>query len=292
MRLVRLSLVAVGGILALGSWAGAASPGATERVSLDSGGNEANSQSLGPAISADGRFVAFNSGASNLVPGDTNDSIDTFVHDRLTAETVRVSVTSQGEQGKGQPAAALIDTAISDDGRIVAFNPSSALVPEDSNKDVDVYVHSLVTGETELVSLDEAGNQFTSESLVSDISGDGRVAAFSNEGSLYMRDLEANVTERIAPGGLGSPSEDGRYIAFVSSDSGLVTGDTNGRRDIFVYDRQTGEMERVSVASDGTEGNGASDWPSISNDGRYVAFGSDASNCGPMICRVTRRRSA
>jgi Tol biopolymer transport system component len=123
--------------LALAAWPATASPGQTERVSVDSAGNEANSQSLSTSMSADGRYVAFSSSASNLVPEDTLDSgPNIFVHDRHTGETRQVNVASDGTQGSGgiTNIACLIHTAISGDGRYVGFNSyATNLAPDDTN---------------------------------------------------------------------------------------------------------------------------------------------------------------
>ena len=147
----------------------------TRRVSVATDGTQGNSLSESPSISADGRYVAFDSSASNLVSGDTNRTSDIFVKDLQTGTTQRISVASDGTQGNNY-----------------SENPSI--------------------------------------------------------------------------------SADGRYVAFESYSSNLVSGDTNNRSDIFVKDLQTGTTKRISVASDGTQGNGNSYRPSISADGRYVAF--------------------
>src|SRR5213595_159425 len=135
-RIAAVGLLA--GVLALLAAPTGAAAGTTERVSMDSAGNEGNGGSGGPAISADGRFVAFASYASNLVPGDTNGVADVFVHDRQTGTTKRVSVNSAGTQGNGGSGS----PAISADGRFVAFSSyATNLVPGDTNGVVDVFVH-------------------------------------------------------------------------------------------------------------------------------------------------------
>jgi Tol biopolymer transport system component len=275
-------LVAAVGLI-LGAWPGAASPGQTERVSVDSAGNQANSQSTQASISADGRYVAFSSSATNLVPGDKlNFGENIFVHDRQTGETRQVNVASDGTvDNGGANTACFIHSAISGDGRYVAFNSSGTnLVPDDTNDTTDVFVHDLQTGQTTLVSLDEAGNQFTGWSIVSDVSADGRFVVFSAKGGTRLRDLVAGTTERIADGGYGTVSADGRYVAFLSR-AKLVPDDTGKKVDIYVRDRDNGTTTRISVGSGGAQGNGDSSWPSISDDGRYVAFDSDASNLVP-----------
>jgi Tol biopolymer transport system component len=271
----------------------------TERVSVSSAGEEGNGVSWSPSITADGRYVAFMSHASNLVPGDTNATPDAFVHDRLTGTTERVSVSSAGEEGNG----ASWVPSLSADGRYVAF-PSAAsnLVPGDTNATSDIFVHDRLTGTTERVSVSSAGEEGNGDSGWPSISADGRYVAFGSDASnlvpgdtnatpdIFVHDRLTGTTERVSVSSAGeegnggnwwpSISADGRYVAFLSDASNLVPGDTNGY-DIFVHDRLTGTTERVSVSSAGEEGNGGNWWPSISADGRYVAFLSDASNLVP-----------
>jgi Tat protein translocase TatC len=292
--------------------------GATERVSVDSAGNEANSASFDPDVSADSRYVAFLSTASNLVPRDTNNAPDIFVHDRYTQATERVSVSSSGEEASGS---SYYPPAISADGRFVVFDSSARnLAPDSEDSCVsdhpacsDVFIHDRVTRVTELVSVDIAGNQSTGRSFAGDLSADGRYVVFSSYASnlvagdtnnamdIFVRDRQTRVTERISVDSAGkqadgnsrvhvSMSADGRYVAFVSAANNLVADDTNlcydpfGNQykcyDVFIHDRQTGSTERVSVDSLGNEGTGHSGQfgISLSADGRYVAFDSEASN--------------
>jgi Tol biopolymer transport system component len=272
----------------------------TVRVSVDSEGTEGtgDSSNYGRAISADGRYVAFESGASNLVPEDTNGSRDIFVHDCQTGQTTRVSVDSAGNQvysGCSAP-------CISADGRHVAFDSQAGdLVPGDTNGLRDVFVHDRQTGATTRVSVDSGGVEGDGASFAPSISGDGRYVAFDSSssnlapgdnghGGIFVHDRQTGQTTRVsvdsagAQGNLSSSdpsiSEDGRYVAFLSSATNLVPGDTNGYQDVFVHDCQTGETTRVSVDSAGGEANWNSGGygPSVSRDGRYVAFDSLASN--------------
>ena len=220
-----------------------AAAGLTTRVSVDSAGNQANGGSFAPAISADGRFVAFHSVATDLVGGDTNGVGDIFVHDRQTGLTTRVSVDSVGNQANGDSNFA----AISADGRFVAFHSVATNLlgaGVDTNGTTDIFVHDLQTGLTTRVSVDSAGNQANDHSVLAAISADGRFVAF----------------ESFATNLLG------------------VGGDTNGVWDVFVHDRQTGLTTRVSVDSAGNQANSDSHLPAISADGRFVAFHSVATN--------------
>jgi Tol biopolymer transport system component len=282
--------------------------GTTERVSVDSGGAQGNGVSYLSSISSDGRYVAFRSYAQNLVPGDTNGTWDVFVHDRQSGTTERVSVDSSGGQGNGN------DwyndrLSISADGRYVAFYSSGTnLVPGDTNGTWDVFVRDRQNGTTERVSVDSGGAQGNDLSRSPAISADGRYVAFrsfaqnlvpgdtNGTWDVFVHDRQSGTTERVSVDSSGgqaygdnyntgnlylSISADGRYVAFSSAAINLVPGDTNLSDDVFVRDRQSGTTERVSVDSSGTQGNGWSNYPSISADGRYVAFTSGATNLVP-----------
>ena len=303
------------------------------RVSVDSAGNQANRNSSTPSISADGRFVAFESFAFNLVPGDTNSSYDIFVRDTLTNTTTCVSVDSAGNQANidfvrptpvNTPTRVSFDLAanqlnaysdnasISADGRFVAFSSDATnLVPGDTNRDEDIFVRDRLTNTTTRVSVDSAGNQANSGSYIftSSISADGRFVAFSSDATnlvpgdtnrerdIFVRDTLTNTTTRVSFDSAGnqgndgsntpSISADGRFVPFESYASNLVPGDTNRQRDIFVRDLSTNTTTRVSVDSAGNQKNIGSDNPSISADGRFVAFESEDLNTrvGDLLIR-------
>jgi Tol biopolymer transport system component len=271
--------------------------GKTTRVSLRSNGNQANRDSVAPSISAGGRFIAFNSAASNLVPGDTNGAPDVFVHDRRTGKTARVSLRSNGSQGNRDSSV----PSISGQGRYVAFySKASNLVRGDTNGKYDAFVHDRRTGKTTRVSVRSNGNQTNGQVWSVSISGNGRYVAFDSNASnlvrkdtnnkfdAFVHDRRTGVTRRVSVSSSENQanrsshfpvmSGNGRYVAFLSSASDLARGDTNGKFDAFVRDRQTGTTRRVSVSSNGDQGNRASGWPAISADGRYVVFQSVASN--------------
>ena len=271
----------------------------TGRVSVATGGGQGTGGGYTPAVSADGRFVAFYSTATNLVSGDTNGLSDIFVHDRQTGTTERVSVASNGSQADSASYA----PAISADGRFVAFySAATNLVSGDSNGKADVFVHDRQTGTTERVSVATGGAEATGVSLVPAISADGRFVAFHSDATnlvsgdtngaydVFVHDRQAGTTERVsvASGGTEATggdsaypaiSADGRFVAFYSYATDLVSGDTNANYDIFVHDRQSGTTERVSVATGGGQATGGDSYtPAISADGRFVAFASGATN--------------
>ena len=277
--------------------------GTTRLVSVASDGMPGNDDSGEASISADGRHVVFWSEATNLVPGDTNEATDVFAHDLETGITDRVSVATDGAEGSD--AASRSNSDISADGRFVAFSSAAPnLVPDDTNNQADVFVHDRVTGETERVSIASDGTQGTSGSFYPSISADGRHVAFFSfaaglvpedtnaSNDIFVHDREMGTTERVSIASDGtegnghafrdpSISADGRYVAFSGVATNLVPGDTNGAEDVFVHDRQTGKTERVSVSSDGAEGDSSSLVPSISADGRYVTFHGIATNLVP-----------
>jgi hypothetical protein len=189
-------------------------------VSVATGGAQGNGNSELSSISADGRYVAFNSEASNLVGGDTNGFLDTFVRDRQSGTTARVSVSSGGAEGNGE-SGPYTGLSISADGRYVAFwSYATNLVGGDTNGVSDIFVHDCQSSVTERMSVDSAGAQGN------DYSGTPTISA------------------------------DGRYVAFGSIATNLVGGDTNYAYDVFVHDRQSGTTERVSVATGGAESSG------------------------------------
>ena len=272
-------------------------PIVTERVSLSSGGGQGSSNSGNPFISDDGRYVTFESHAPDLVAGDTNGKFDIFVHDRLTDETTRISLASDGTQGDQHS----YDPSISGDGRYVIFHSfASNLVAGDTNTTPDVFVHDRVTGLTERVSVASDGSQGTGNHNDSMLSRDGRYAVFTATSpnlvagdtngvtDIFVHDRQTDTTSRVSVASDGSQankgsadawiSADGQYVAFKSLATNLTSGDTNGSWDVFVHDRTTGTTSRVSLASDGSQANGASGDPALSGDGRYVTFSSLAGN--------------
>ncbi len=249
-------------------------------VSVATDGTQANrfSQFDSPGgISADGRYVVFNSYASNLVPNDTNGTSDTFRHDTLTGSTTRVSVASDGTQlTEGSRF-----ESMSADGRYVVFGVGGY-----------TYVHDMMTGSTTPISsVADANGAYIGGGSTS---ADGRYVAY-DAGGIFLRDNLTGSTTQVDVAADGTPgngvssgdlsyppmSADGRYVAFLSSSSNLVPNDTNGLRDVFLHDNLTGGTTLVSVASDGTQANQNAQRFSMSADARYIAWVSNASNLVP-----------
>jgi Tol biopolymer transport system component len=265
-----------------------------ERVSVATDGTEGNGGSETPTISADGRFVVFESWASNLAPGDANGCWDVFLHDRETGETVCVSVTPEGTPGNGYSA----HPSMTPDGRYIAFeSAASNLVGDDTNGLPDVFVRDRVTGETERLNVVIGGWEWEEwESppwpLWPAISGDGRwVICLYGYGVEYADvvayDRETEETTRVSVASDGtrswtmSPaaiSADGRYVTFTSDDWYLVPEPYwwAGYENVFVHDRETGETAWESVSSSGVGPDAHCLAPAISGDGRLVAFVSEA----------------
>ncbi len=213
--------------------------GAIQRVSTDAAGAQSNGYSDQPRFSADGRYVVFQSYASNLVAGDSNGTGDVFVKDLQSGAIQRVSTDAAGAQGNSDSGYA----QFSADGRTVVFQSlASNLVAGDSNGASDIFVKDLQSGAIQRVSTDAAGVQ-----------GNG----FSYNARF---------------------SADGRSVVFTSEASNLVAGDSNNNHDVFVKNLQSGAIQRVSTEAAGLQGNAASYNPQFSADGRYVVFTSDASN--------------
>ena len=284
--------------------------GAVEAASVSSSGTLGSSGSFAARISPDGRFVVFESAATNLVLNDTNGQSDAFLRDRQAKTTVRISVGAGGAQAVGGPSG---QPSVSADGRYVEFISSATnLVAGDTNNNDDAFVRDLQTGTTTRVSVGAGAVQSNGTAQTATMSGDGRYVAFNTDatnlvagdtnGSLdvFVRDRTAATTSRVsvATGGAQTSgtavdptiSTDGRYVAFTSDATNLVAGDTNGTRDIFLRDRTGATTTRASVATGGAQANGSSYSPALSADGRYVTFTSAATSLGGFAIGTIYRR--
>ncbi len=270
----------------------------TTLVSIDSNGNQGNGASTPGPITPDGRYILFNSKASNLVPNDTNFHYDVFLRDRVTSSTSRESVGTFGVQGNSDSFAA----AISDDGRWVLFSSwAGTLVAGDSNIAYDVFLRDRTTGVTTRESLRSDGAEGNGDSFAVAMSADQRYVLFNSDATnlvpgdtngsrdVFLRDRSASTTERLSvgPGGVQGNSMssavamsfDARFVLFSTNASNLVAPDANGfMSDVVLLDRASNSLERLSVNGAGEQGNANSFARGMSPDLRFVYFESDATN--------------
>jgi Tol biopolymer transport system component len=273
----------------------------TRLVTVGVSGGGANEDSYDPSTSANGRFIAFWSDASNLVHGDGNGDADIFVRDMRTGRTRLVSVPAFGPNANGHS----YSPSISASGRFVAFESNAENLVQGDRGGFDVFVRDLEAGTTRRVSIGLNGARPNGGSYSPSISANGRRVAFGSRASnlvagdtekneeAFVRDLETGRIRRVSVGLQGAEPNDfnagdspsisarGRFVAFDSDASNLVQVDTNPRSDVFVRDLKTGTTHVVSVRSDGTQPRGNSYNPTISANGRFVAFSSGATNLVP-----------
>lgn len=274
--------------------------GITTRVSVATGGTQANSYSSRPVLSADGRFVVFVSAATNLVASDTNGLEDVFVHDRQTGVTTCASVSPGGTTGAFGHSQY---PSLSADGRYVVFHSGAQdLVPGDTNSVNDVFLRDLQTGTTTRISVRSDGTQTFAPSDFAKISGDGTQVAFKtsdsllpsdpwNTSDLWVKDLTTGTLSIVSRTLLGAPSPaggeaidlstDGRFVLFSSGANDLVAGDVTPGGDYFVRDMLLGTTEFAVVTSTGAQVLNTVWRASMSSDGRKIAFAAMANNVVP-----------
>ena len=287
-------------------------------------GWESDGVSRFPALSKDGRFTAFLSAADNLLPGDTNGVDDIFLYDVTTGTTLE-SVSTSGTQADQAYTAA--GPALSENGSMIAFvSGATNLAAGDTNGKADVFLRDRTQGTTTLISRGLSGAPADSDSTAASISPEGDAVAYSSNATnlvpgdtnghsdIFLYDAgtgnttrisvdsqgnEANGDSTIAP--FGAVSSKGNYVVFSSQADNLVPGDTNGHADIFLYNRQTGTLKRISVSDTGQQANGDSWDAKITKDGLFVTFTSKADNLTPGVKAgttnvyrydITRRRIA
>ncbi|MET9294717.1 hypothetical protein [Streptomyces sp. NPDC003077] len=277
--------------------------GAVDRVSVTTDGIEGTGRSSAPMISGDGRYVAFRSDAANLVPGDTNDEADVFVHDRRTGRTESPTAgTGTSPYGYG-----VQSFVLSANGRTLAFGSGrSDLVPGDTNGADDIFAWDLRTRKLRRASVAGDGTQADAISRFPTLSADGRTVGFTSEASnltdgragfrppplypMYVHDLDTGRTSVASRGSTGEVvgvtpethlSPDGRYAIFDTPADDVVPGDTNNTYDIFVRDLKTGTVRLASRAHDGAQGNGWAADGRLSANNRYLFFNSVATNLVP-----------
>jgi Tol biopolymer transport system component len=273
--------------------------GAIERVSVASDGTEGSGVCTSPALSDDGRYVVFASESDSLVADDTNHTMDVFLRDRQLGTTTRLSVSSSGEGGD----AVSTHPAISGDGGFVAFeSAASNFAAGDSNQVRDIFVRDLAAGTTTRISLSTTGGNPDKFSQFPAISGDGRYVAFlsdatnlvsgdtNRETDVFLFDRDVGTTARVSVSSSGAQangkcgyvgmalSRDGSTVAFDSFATNLASGDSTNDLDVFVRDLAAGTTECVSVRSDGGQVTADCTDPTLSADGRLVAFVGRASD--------------
>ncbi|HEY2833797.1 MAG TPA: hypothetical protein VGJ14_15310 [Sporichthyaceae bacterium] len=292
--------------------------GHIRRISVSNTGQQGNADSYNPTISGDGRYVVYDSYASNLVAGDTNRQGDVFLYDRDNRSTTRVSVSYDGSQTDAESGFGVI----SKDGNVVGFESRATNIMKGvKSAATQLYAVDRMKKTTDLVTAAFFGGPASSGSGALSLSDDGRYLAFSSSSTdlvpydvnqhddIFVRDRQTNTTRRVSVNSVGGESNgtsaepaisgDGRYVAFESEATNLLgidptfqddpksiinpegkldTGDTNGVPDVFLHDMQTGSTERVSVSATGEQSNADSYAASVSEDGRYVAFVSLATN--------------
>lgn len=270
-----------------------------ERISVDSSEAQVDGQSRYPRVSEDGRYVVFDSGATNLVAGDTNGVFDVFLRDRTLGNTTKISTGLLDAEGDG----ASTLPHISPNGRYIVFSSAATnLVSGDTNGFMDVFWYDTQTDTMELITVDSNEVQSNAHVLNANafVSEDGRYVVYQAEATnlvsgdtniktdIFLRDRTLGTTERISVDSdeaqvnneswYPSITTDGRYVAFYSSATNLVLGDTNGFTDIFVRDRTDGETVKVTIAENGDESDDDSYFGYISGDGSYVYYESFAEN--------------
>lgn len=259
----------------------------------------ANGPSSEPALSADGRFVIFESKASNLTPGDTNGVADIFAFDRRMQT---ITLLTQGLDGAPANHASA-NPAVSADGRYVVFDSwADNLVKSDTNRTLDVFWLDRRSGDLRRVSQAADGSEADRPSQRPALTADGDLVAFeslatnltpgdvNDVADVFVYVIGSDAVERVSVSSIGEAandtsgtarlSADGRFVVFASFADNLTPGDGNYSLDVFVHDRQTGITQNIS-SRPGVNANGASNNPSISADGRYIAFDSVAANLIP-----------
>ncbi|MFK7955051.1 MAG: hypothetical protein AB8B96_03070 [Lysobacterales bacterium] len=267
----------------------------TRLLSINNSGVQSDAGGQFPVVSGDGGFVAFQTVASNVDPMDNDGgNHDIFVRDLVGNQTILVSLDEAG----GQLVEPATDPRISSDGQRVAFE-----VFVGGGQGNILRIADVQSGTSAVASLDDTGQPLSgSQTLIGDLSGDGRWLTFQTNApataddsnglpDVFVRDLMLGATFRVSQAMLGQQpdggsadsriSADGNFVAFESLASNLVAGDTNGQRDVFLLNRMSGDLQRVSVASDGSETDQPTLLQGLSADGRFVLLRSISGALAP-----------
>ncbi len=269
----------------------------TVRVSRGLNGADADGPSFAPRISGDGRFVVFQSAATNLVEDDGNNVADVFLFEIESGRTELVSVRSDGRQAD----LASSEASVSGDGRYVAFVSLAAnLVPADQNDRPDIFIRDRSAARTWRVSVSADGREADNFSSAPRLSPDGRHIVFeswagnlvsgdTNGGpDVFLAAIDGSGLRRISVGPgevegdgharLPDVSSDAACITFFSVAANLVPGDSELIGDVYIRNPPSGEVRRISQSREGDGGDADSDQPAVSADGRWVVFASKAKN--------------
>jgi len=271
-----------------------------ERISESATGEPGDSSGFHPSINGDGTLVAFTSAARNLTLNEQDFADDIFVKNRVSGEIERIS-NRNADDNAGRS----YQAAMSNSGRYVAFTSTSSFEVGivDTNGRPDIFVYDQDSERTEIVRPTINGQQVepNGESGNPTLSADGRYVAFvSNATNLvspalaeakfnvYIYDRFSRAIELVSSGSNGLPADkdsqlpsisgDGQLVAYQSDATNLVPGDSNGKRDVFLFDVLTKRTRRISINSDGVQGNQDSQFPAMSQDGKTIVFSSYADN--------------
>lgn len=260
--------------------------GTTRRVSLGDRGQQADAAVTLDAVTADGRYVSFSSSAGDLVPGDTNGHTDVFVRDTVAQTTRRVSLGPGGRQGDGDSGG----SSLSDDGRSLVFTSSATDLTSSATRTTQAYVRDLSTGVNTSVSRGMSSGSAR-------LSASGRYVTFLSRAALtatkktgyldvFLLDRSTSTLRQVSVGRAGTqsdggssdatPSDDGRYVLFLSLADDLVAGDTNRVSDAFLRDVSTGTTTRVSVAPNGAQGAYQTVSGTLTPDSRHLVLDSES----------------
>ncbi len=274
----------------------------TELISLDAQGQSPSGASSAPSISADGRYIVYRTTAKiQTDKGVTCLNLpcpSIIMYDRTTKQN---KLVNRNTLGLPITASYYGEPQVSASGQFVAFMSETSISGNDTNQLADILVRNVQASVTGVVSIDDDGKTHGDISEGYSLSGDGRYVAFQSNAQLtsgdtphtsdiFIRDIQMFTTRLISKNYDGTPnaashgshapamSTDGRYVAFTSDSDKVIPGDNNTKNDVFVYDQATHHTQRVSVASNNRQANDNSYEPSISSDGKYVTFSSDAAN--------------
>lgn len=267
----------------------------TYRASVTSDSIQLSSGSTWPGISGNGRYITFSTAAAELDGSSRNRQL--YRHDVISGETRMISRSSINQPGNGET---LFASTMNYEGNLIAFMSYATNLGEGTTNDIgQLYVHDVDLGETRIVSSNSRGETGNHRSEMPRLSADGKFLAFYSSASnlvdqdtngradIFLKNLESGETRIVSRGPFGESnagsldvaiSGNGDVVAFISHASNLVADDTNGHPDAFVYYTDTGTVERISVATDGSQADNRSTSVAVSANGRYVAFRSDATN--------------